>query len=731
MKHINYILGAFISMATVSVSCVDDSKLLFSAEKPVSIEQMEYLNDYDALKSYVDRSANPGFKLGAGITASDYAKKGMIYRLANSNFDEVTAGNAMKYASCVKDNGSMDFSQVVSFVSAAKEAGTTIYGHTLAWHAQQNNKYLNSLIADKEMEIDPDAVVDVQDGFLDYSTLSSFPYWSGGPVKPEVKDGKLIVTNPTKQPNFWDVQFHIANNIPTKKGGKHKVTLLMKGTSAGAITIALGDWGGSSNTKISFTDEWKEVSVELNGIPAENSFIMLQSGDYVGTYEIKWVKVTHTEAAAISWWTTLTTNGDAESNDVSCFFATEQGVGGPKPATIGGAGTGVDGTGHAFVVHSSDAPPQTHSTQFFVKIPRQLMAGAKYRFTMKYRAEKAANSETQSHNNPGGYLFYQMLSPNPSFTTEWQEKSWTGAITLDQAGSGGMNTIAFNLAVFKEANTYYFDDIRFEIEESGNKKPMTPEEKAAALTEAMDTWIAGMMKACDGYVKAWDVVNEPMSDGNTSELKYTSNVSADEAKNNFYWQDYLGKDYARIAIKLARQYGGDGLKLFINDYNLEAAYNSNAKCEGLINMVKYWESDGVTKIDGIGTQMHVTYALKPETQQKNEEAVVKMFQLLAASGKLIKISELDMGISDETGKSILTTNVTQEQHKAMSDYYKFIIKKYFELIPAAQRYGITQWAATDSPADSGWRKGEPIGLWDLNYNRKHTYAGFADGLAGK
>ena len=33
----------------------------------------------------------------------------------------------------------------------------TVYGHTLAWHSQQNNKYLNSLIKDKELEIDPDA----------------------------------------------------------------------------------------------------------------------------------------------------------------------------------------------------------------------------------------------------------------------------------------------------------------------------------------------------------------------------------------------------------------------------------------------------------------------------------------------------------------------------------------------------------------------------------------------
>ena len=32
----------------------------------------------------------------------------------------------------------------------------------------------------------------------------------------------------------------------------------------------------------------------------------------------------------------------------------------------------------------------------------------------------------------------------------------------------GMNTIAFNLSVLPEANTYYFDDIKWELEEKGN-----------------------------------------------------------------------------------------------------------------------------------------------------------------------------------------------------------------------------------------------------------------------
>ena len=90
-----------------------------------------------------------------------------------------------------------------------------------------------------------------------------------------------------------------------------------------------------------------------------------------------------------------------------------------------------------------------------------------------------------------------------------------------------------------------------------------------------------------------------------------------------------------------------------------------------------------------------------------------------------------MGIVDKAfGTGIKTENVTFEQQQKMAEFYTFIIRKYFEIIPVNQQYGITQWCATDSPADSGWRGGEPVGLWDINYNRKPAYGGFADGLKG-
>ena len=109
-----------------------------------------------------------------------------------------------------------------------------------------------------------------------------------------------------------------------------------------------------------------------------------------------------------------------------------------------------------------------------------------------------------------------------------------------------------------------------------------------------------------------------------------------------------------------------------------------------------------------------------------------MLKLMAATGKLVKISELDMGYVDRNGNTVATVDVTDAQLREMADFYDFIVRKYMEIVPPAQQYGITQWCPTDAPGalGTGWRGGEPVGLWDLNYNRKYAYAGFANGLMG-
>jgi hypothetical protein len=66
----------------------------------------------------------------------------------------------------------------------------------------------------------------------------------------------------------------------------------------------------------------------------------------------------------------------------------------------------------------------------------------------------------------------------------------------------------------------------------------------------------------------------------------------------------------------------------------------------------------------------------------------------------------------------------------MADFYEWIFKEYFRIIPPEQQWGICQWCTNDAPVNSGWRGGEPVGIWDQNSYRKHVYAGFVRGLIG-
>ena len=266
-----------------------------------------------------------------------------------------------------------------------------------------------------------------------------------------------------------------------------------------------------------------------------------------------------------------------------------------------------------------------------------------------------------------------------------------------------------------------------------NSIPMTDEEKKDTLIWAMDRWISGMMEACDGKVKAWDVVNEALSESYPdSEGVFALQHGSEDNTTDFFWQDYLGDlDYVRTAVRLARQYGPDDVKLFVNDYNLEADWNQNGKLKSLIKWIERWEADGVTKIDGIGSQMHISCYANPQIQESKKAAIENMLKLMAQTGKLVRIRELDMGYVDADGNAVKTDNMTEQQHHQMAELYRFVVSKYLEIIPASQQWGICQWCATDAPANSGWRGGEPVGLWDLDYYRKHTYAGFADGLGGK
>lgn len=687
------------------------------------LKEYQYLNNYEPLKKYVEdmKSAgkcNPDFKLGIALSASDFAEQGVVYCLAGSNFDEMTAGNAMKYASCVDNKGVMNFDNVSSFVANAKDAGLTIYGHTLAWHSQQNNKYLNSLIADKEIKVDPSQKVDKVDYELDCSTLSSYS-WTGAPATVTTewnRDGAVVITNPEAVDPWYVLQYWLVNGITLTEGKEYKMTIECKaeGKEDANIRFKLGDWGGgfSKNFSIPVGKGYQKIEFNVTPTMASNG-LFFQHGDFVGKIYWKSVTISHSEAPVMEVEKEVCSQSYTDGPFPFCAMGCE-------PPVVNGA------------IHF--VPTGTWS-QFFI------------------------SPGSNNHLDAGNYVAYLDLtsSADASGVQLSVQNGWGGSdqqLKVNVPVKAGRNNIKLNLPEVEGGN---YDVILIPstagatLDVHGlsickvtkmNSIPLTDEEKKDTLTWAMGKWIDGMMEATDGYVTSWDVVNEALSGADKDgDGKYDlqsakrGNVSADDAKNNFYWQDYLGDiDYVRTAVAAARKsfadHNGDPekLKLFINDYNLESDWDDNGKLKSLIQWIKDWEADGVTKIDGIASQMHISCYADPKTQESKKNHIVKMLELMKESGKLCKISELDMGYVDAAGNSVTYDQMTEEQHKEMRDLYTFVLQKYFEIIPAAQQYGITQWCATDSPKDSGWRKGEPTGLWDLNYLRKHTYAGFAAGL---
>ena len=100
------------------------------------------------------------------------------------------------------------------------------------------------------------------------------------------------------------------------------------------------------------------------------------------------------------------------------------------------------------------------------------------------------------------------------------------------------------------------------------------------------------------------------------------------------------------------------------------------KADELIALVKSWEADDVTRIDGYNILLHAVYSKDATSQKANEKMISELFDKLAQTGKLIRVSDLSMMVEDTEGKFIQTSKLTADERSAAANYIAFIMKEY-------------------------------------------------------
>lgn len=257
--------------------------------------------------------------------------------------------------------------------------------------------------------------------------------------------------------------------------------------------------------------------------------------------------------------------------------------------------------------------------------------------------------------------------------TNWQQVTWL--ITANTA----QTRIVFDLG--NSSNTYFIDDVSVN-EMIGGGSSGNNYAKVDSLLKTTIYTIAGHFK---GKVRGWDVINEMFADGPAGAIRNATNTANATNNDVFVWSEYLGRDFGVKAFKYAAE-ADPQAKLFINDYNLEF---STAKLDSLIAYVNEIRTRGA-KVDGIGTQMHVSINTS-KTQIDNH------FIKLAATGLLVHVSELDIGVNTNNASSVV---FSADLENAQADMYNYIVTSYMRHVPKAQRYGVTIWGTLDNQS---WR----------------------------
>ncbi len=229
-----------------------------------------------------------------------------------------------------------------------------------------------------------------------------------------------------------------------------------------------------------------------------------------------------------------------------------------------------------------------------------------------------------------------------------------------------------------------------------------PRASREELLQRMSNHIHTVVGRYKGKVKVWDVVNEALADGQSTNVL-----------RNSLWSEIIGPDFVAKAFQFAHEADPNAV-LRYNDYGLE----NPAKRKRLLALIKSLQAQRVP-VHAIGSQAHVNVSTTFETM---DQALTE----IATLGLPIHITELDVnsaaggqrGFGADISNNAATTQggLVNDADKKLADAYAGIFRAFLKNRDSVKM--VTFWGVNDA---NSWRaQGKPL-LFDGNGQPKRAF----------
>ena len=735
MKYFNHKLIGLAMMGIAVMACTDEYDCNLQIEKPEEVANSEYLASFDLLKSYINRDASSPFKFTANMSSTDFIKKEIGYSTILNNFDGIDIGGSFTPVSSLKEDGSYDFGGMQLVTDAAKEAGVTLYGGTLCSNQGQRAAYYNELIQPIIIPFVPEKGKTVICDFENDELGTAYGMTGGSQAvvenDPDGKSGKTLhVGTDDNKAAYSHPKFNVKLPEGRKLGDYVNLTIDMR------IVNSDGIYG--AGMRVFINGQEFNVGTNAQGLGCNpntwnrGAIISLNSAKAPGFIlpdELKGLTefelaVGSASGGAQYFLDNIVMNYELPGTGITKIDFSKDALGTSYPMTNGNQAVIEDnpeGSGKVLHVGTAATPCSYSYPKFTVKLQNGRTLGDYTGLSLDmYLIDGKGGWGSGMRVVINGQEFNSGQGP---FGFGCESNKWGRDkiyITFLKEGETAGGKIAIpnsmkdlteiELAVGSGSGEWhaYIDNVCLHWKADDTIIEKTPEEKKNLFTEELNKWIGGIVNAGGETVKVWNIIGEPLD------------KSVDS--NTFNWGEYLGDvEYARTAVKLARDTAKVDLNLFIsNTFNQQDEMDQ--KADEMVALVKSWEADNVTKIDGYNIVLHAVYSKDATVQKRNEEMITALFDKLAQTGKSVRVSDLSMMVENVDGNFIQTSKLTADERTAAANYMAFIMKEYRKAITSDKQYGISISSMTETST------GNKVCPWTSGYNRNGMYEGIVEGL---